>query len=544
MPNTFNILKELQKVFSRKQEKDLVALFMHGGIDLDNKQALKKIVENIDWENSRNQIGQLLAERLPVEQLVPEQYSAWRDIVHEALVYFASHLSVTRLIPKLYAQVSLAEETALEKRVMIFIEQMPTLQKLGQAIARNRNLAPELRALLTQLENDIRDISAQTIKQQIEEELGKKLATHQIELDEEIHSEASVCALMRFHWYNAKTGRNEQGVFKVLKPHIKENFEEEITLLQGFATYLDEKKDHVLNDVNLHDTFADISVTLKQELDTLQEQANLHEAEQRYDSISGVRTPHLIRELSNSNITAMSFEEGIKVTDKTSEVNGKQLSKQMIETLIAIPLFEHEEKSLFHADPHAGNLYVNDEGELIIFDWALTGRLNREERSKIILLFLAVSLRDESLLLESIKSLAQEDLNADKIDKLMQNIKEFLRALSIYSLPGINEVLTLTDNVLLTGVRFSSSMMLFRKVLLTLDGVLNDIGETLAIENVVSQYVMQQLTHDMSNVNFWTGAQTYYNLPLSRSDALSLMWSAQWYGLRAGLQHTEKLLNH
>lgn len=544
MPNIFNLLDELQNMFSKKQEKDLFALLKQSGLDLKNKQALKKIIDNFDLENSRTQIGKLLAERLPVEQLVPEQYSAWRDIVHEAVVYFGSHLSITRLIPKFYEQVSLDEDTTLAKRLLTFVEQMPTLQKLGQVIARNRNLSPELREVLTQLENDIRDISAETIKQKIEEELGETLNSCHVVLEELIHSEASVCALMRFHWYNSKTKQNEQGIFKVLKPHIKEYFEEEITLLQGFAKYLDEKKEHVLNDVNLHDTFTEIATSLKEELNTVQEQANLYEAGQRYHSIAGVRIPQLIRELSNCNITAMSFEKGIKVTDKTNGTDRKQLSKQIIETLIATPLFVHEEETLLHADPHAGNLYVNDQGELIVFDWALTGRLNREERGKIILLFLAVSLRDERLLFESIKSLSQEELNTDRIKKLKQTIRDFIRTLSMYSMPGVNEVLSLTDNVMLSGVRFSSSMMLFRKVLLTLDGVLNDIGETLAIESVVTQYVMQQLTHDMVNTNFWTGTRTHFQLPLSQSDTLSLMWSVQWYGLRTGLQNTEKLFKH
>ncbi len=542
MPNIFNIFNELQKVFSKKQDKDLFALFMKSGIDFKNKQAIKKIIKEFDWENSRNQISKLLAERLPLEQLVPEQYSAWRDILHEAMIYFGSHLSLTRLIPKLYEQASLSEETSLEKRLLTFIEQMPTLQKLGQVIARNRNLTPELRSVLTQLENDIRDISAQTIKQKIEDELGETLSTCKVELEELIHAEASVCALIRFHWYNNKTRQYEQGIFKVLKPRIKEYFEEEITLLQNFATYLDAKNEHVLNDVNLHDTFADIAASLRQELDTLNEQANLYEAGQRYDSITGVRIPHLIHELSTRNITAMSFEKGFKVTDKKYEIDLKQLSRQIIETLIATPLFMQEEESLFHADPHAGNLYVNNEGELIIFDWALTGCLNKEERGNIIMLFLAVTLRDENLLLESIKSLSQQELNTDMINKLKQTIRDFIQSLSMYSMAGVNEVLTLTDNMLLTGVRFSSPMMLFRKVLLTLDGVLNDIGETLPIENVVSQYVVQQLTHDMSNI--WTGTEKRFNLPLSQSDTLSLMWSAQWYGVRAGLQNTEKLLKH
>ena len=536
MAGKFNLLNEIRKLLSEKQIADLLTFFVHVKSDHTYGQlALDEIINGFDWKKSRTHISKLLAQQLPVEQLVPEQYSAWRVIVREAFIYISAHLSIQRLIPKLIEQIRLPEDATLEQRLITFIEQMPTLQKLGQVIARNRELTPEFRTALIKLENDIRDIPAEKVKLLIEDELGTSLKDYQVELEDMIHSEASVCALLRFSWFKPKTKQREQGVFKVLKPYIRDNFREEVLLLKGLAAHLDTIKEHVLKDVNLHETFAGIADSLSQELDTLQEQTNLYKADVLYNNVSGIRVPEIIRELSTRNLTAMSFEEGKKVTDQTN----KAISKQIIETLIAAPLFSVEEEALFHADPHAGNLYVDEKtGELIVFDWALTGNLNREERGKIIMLFMAVTLRDENLLLNSLIGLSQDKLNLTKTEKLKDIIENFIDDLSLYRLPGVNDVLNLTDQVLMLGIRFSSALMLFRKVLLTLDGVLHDIGEELAIENIVTQYVMQQMTYSM---NFWSQSQTNFCVPLSHSDTLSLMWSAQWYGVRTSIKNTEKL---
>ena len=72
-----------------------------------------------------------------------------------------------------------------------------------------------------------------------------------------------------------------------------------------------------------------------------------------------------------------------------------RVAEQLIEALIAVPLFAVQGDSMFHADPHAGNLlYDARTRELVILDWALTERLSHEQQRHLALLFLAISLRD------------------------------------------------------------------------------------------------------------------------------------------------------
>jgi predicted unusual protein kinase regulating ubiquinone biosynthesis (AarF/ABC1/UbiB family) len=46
--------------------------------------------------------------------------------------------------------------------------------------------------------------------------------------------------------------------------------------------------------------------------------------------------------------------------------------------------------SIFHADPHPGNISVTDDGKLILYDFGMVGRINNETRFRLIRLYLAL----------------------------------------------------------------------------------------------------------------------------------------------------------
>ncbi len=111
---------------------------------------------------------------MPVEALVPAEYENWRPPVRDAMLFVISHLSDARLAPKLLEQIELPPDTPPETRLLRLIAKVPGLQKLGQVIARNRYLRPALREALSQLENGIRDVSAEEMCAIIRQELGAR----------------------------------------------------------------------------------------------------------------------------------------------------------------------------------------------------------------------------------------------------------------------------------------------------------------------------------------------------------------------------------
>ena len=506
------------------------------------EMAAATALEQIDWQGQQEQVGHLINQLMPLEKLVPDIYAEWRPVVRDAVAFIGSHLSPRRLAPKLVEQMLLPDDLPLEQRLILLIAQMPSLQKIGQIVARNRNLEPAFRAELTRLENAIQDVTPAQVQAELERQLGAALDAYQVELEPALLAEASVSATMRFTWLDPATGRPEPGVFKVLKPYINDYFSEELDLLQGLADFFESRRgNYPLSQVNLGDLFNDVRRLLEQEINFPNEQANLVAAYQRYANFAGIRTPRLLPELSTSTITALTAEDGVKVTEAFPQdrLGQIEVAARLVEALVAIPLFAPEEDAMFHADPHAGNLFVDERtGELILFDWALTERLSREARRQIILLVLAVALRDERYIFKTIDRLCQDDLSRDraKASLVRRHVARFIRQLSPFTLPGVSHVLSLLDQIILSGVAVSGSLLMFRKVLFTLDGVLHDVVPGLPLDPFLAWYIIKQRANAVSWLKLFGTSPAYFRSPLSHFDQIALAWSAQFFGLRAGLQ--------
>lgn len=446
----------------------------------------------------RSEMGRWIVDHLvPVEHLVPEPYTVWRRPVREAMLFVVNHLSDARLATKLLEQIELPSNARPETRLLQLIAKVPGLQKLGQVLARNRHLRPALRKALTELENGIHDIDAIHVRAILREQLGPKLERLAVEIARELLSEASVSAVICFTWRNPETGIREHGVFKVLKPHIPVYFAEDMELLQQLAQHFGKRhRDYGPGARAIPDTFKKVRRLLQHEVDFVREQKTLAEAAALYKDIPTVRVPRVIRPLCTRTITALTEETGAKITDAVARMSPwrrRAVAEQLMEALVVVPLFSPAEDSLFHADPHAGNLLYNPRtGELTIIDWALRERLNREQRRQLALLFLMVLLRDPVGASNAITALAEPRVrrSSKHKDVIRSRVRLFLDALPVTHLPSASDAMRLLEDVAFQGIRFPAALIMMSKVLFTLDGILEDIGgDRASMGMVMARYI-------------------------------------------------------
>lgn len=478
---------------------------------------------------------------VPVSRLVPEAYVKWRPPVRDAMMFVVARLSAARLAPKLLEQFELPENTPAEKRLLRLIAKVPGLQKLGQVIARNQNLRPALRTALGRLENGIRDVRPAEIQSIITQDLGPRLRAFAVKIAPAILSEASVSAVVRFTWRDPASRRRERGVFKVLKPHIPEYFAEDMDYLQGLAEYFgDRHHTYGFPEHLIPDTFKKVRRLLQHEVNFKREQKTLREALDLYRNVKGVRVPRLIQPLCSHRITALTEEQGIKVTSaaaRLSPARRRKIAEQLIEALVALPLLSAEEGVIFHGDPHAGNLlYNNHTGELILIDWALRERLSREHRRHLALLFGMVGLRDPVGACTEVLALSQHHIGStsERGRMVSQAVKEFVEALPVTHMPSMVDVMRLLESLAMRGVRFPGSLIMLSKVLFTLEGILRDIsgpdgGSSLAIVGQLAQH--------------WRQDRRAFRSPLQAKDWVTLQCSALLYTTRLWMRCEQSILD-
>jgi ubiquinone biosynthesis protein len=483
----------------------------------------------------------IVDEIVPVDALVPEAYKNWRPPVRDAMMFVVTCLSPARLAPKLLEQIELPASTLPEVRLLRLIAKVPGLQKLGQVIARNQHLHPALRRALAKLENGIRDVQPGDIRALIQKTLGPKIKNYAVEISPKILKEASVSAVIRFTWRNPETRKRERGVFKVLKPHIPEYFSEDMDYLQRLAQYFgDRHHTYGFAPQLIPDTFRKVRRLLRHEVNFSREQKTLIEAGALYRGFPLVRIPQLIQPLCTPTITALTEEPGIKVTSAAARLpvlRRRAVAEQLVEALVAVPLFSSTPDAIFHGDPHAGNLLYNRKtGELVILDWALRERLSRDQRRHLALLFLMVSLRDPVGTSKEIVALSQPRIRmtSPRGQRVRETVAMFLDELPSSRMPSGADAMRLLERVAINGVKFPSSLIMLSKVMFTLEGILGDIvGADTGMGFTLARHVAQH----------WITNRSAFRSPLMARDWLALQCSALLYTSRLWLQWERALLN-
>lgn len=501
-------------------EQALAAFLARYETTAERINAVQAALEGVGGPIMRDQLARWVTQLVPVSALVPPLYRQWRPLVRDAMMFVVLQLSPPRLAPKIIEQIELPPDTPPEQRLLRIIAKVPGLQKIGQVLARNRHMHPPLRRALSQLENGISDVSIREIRAIILKQLGPRIKNYDVRLENTKMSEASVSAVVGFTWRNPRTGRREAGVFKVLKPYIPDCYAEDMSIIQNLAGFLARKhRADRIQLAGLSETLTEIRLLLEREVDFHREQMTLLKALQIYRSVPGIRIPHLIQPLSTSTITALTRENGVKVTAGLRDSTRVRVAERLAETLIAVPALALSKEAIFHADPHAGNvLYDRETRDLVILDWALTDRLSRKQRKSVLMLVLMMIMRHAGGASSAIERLVKRGVTNEAHQRIIRRrVAAAIERLPLLHWPGPLDALRLMDEIAIEGVPFPASLLMFRKAAFTLDGVLEDVaGVAVRMDTVITRYALMH----------WIATSAALWALLTPGDWLSLEWSA------------------
>jgi len=413
-----------------------------------------------------------------IAQLVPDAYAAYRRPIAAALQFFVENLPGPRAVAIVGEQLSLDPSAGADERLTILARACPVLHKLGQVLARDRRLDPGLRGQLQRLESMPPRVPIHVLRDQIERELGP-LQRLGLALEPEALAEASVAVVVPFSYQDgvsngAGPGR---GVFKVIKPGVEERLGQDLALLEDVGAFLDERCARFgLPSLDYQDAFAQVRALIGQEVRLDGEQRHLAAARAAYAGLEAmVQVPRLLP-WSSPRVTAMERVDGRKVTEHEAypSIDGSRLARQIVESLIAHPLWSAAPTALFHADPHAGNLLVTCDGRLAILDWSLVGTLGTTERIALGQVLLGAMTLDAPRIKGALTGLAERAVD---VPALEQVVDRHLRRISRGSWPGFHWLKGLLDEAVQTArLWVGNDLMMFRRMLLMVEGVVADVA--------------------------------------------------------------------
>ena len=423
----------------------------------------------------------LLAPLLNLSELLPPAYAEFRPLLADGLLFFLERLSPGRQQAILAAQFALPDNASRPRRLLALFRLCPTLHKLGQVVAHDRRLSAELRQTLQELETHVPTDSLAAVRAILAREVGR---IPRLEVGRRALAEASVAVVVPFVWRETATAPEQRGVFKILRPGVEDRLNEELALWPLLGLFLEERCAHYgLPVFDYRNTLESVARLLANEVRLDREQIHLRQAAEFYARSPDILIPRLFP-FCTPSVTAMQRVEGCKVTDPDLPPGElRQRAERIVRALLAEPFWDSRAAgTVFHADPHAGNLMATPDGRLAILDWALTAQLSAPQCEAVVQLVLGALTLNDRRVRTAIAALGQPVDQATVQVVVGAALEEVRRG----RFPGFAWMTSMMDTLAATSaVRFPEEVTLFRKALLTLSGVVADISPSATIDEVL-----------------------------------------------------------
>ncbi|XP_042017390.1 protein ACTIVITY OF BC1 COMPLEX KINASE 8, chloroplastic-like [Salvia splendens] len=275
----------------------------------------------------------------------------------------------------------------------------PTFIKIGQQFSTRVDILPqEYVDQLSELQDQVPPFPSETAVAIVEEELGSPVDDIFDRFDREPIAAASLGQVHR-----AKL-KGQEVVIKVQRPGLKDLFDIDLKNLRVIAEYLqkiDPKSDGAKRDwVAIYDECASV---LYQEIDYTKEAANAEKFADNFKNMDYVKVPSIYWEYTTPQVLVMEYVPGIKINrikalDQLG-VDRKRLGRYAVESYLE-QILSH---GFFHADPHPGNIAVDDVngGRLIFYDFGMMGSISPNIREGLLEVFYGVYEKDADKVLQA-----------------------------------------------------------------------------------------------------------------------------------------------
>ena len=279
-----------------------------------------------------------------------------------------------------------------------FITLGPVYIKLGQWLSSRADILPQpYLEELAKLQDSVPSAPFNQIKPIIEKDLGP-INEKFDEIDTESISGASLGQVYR------GTISGQQIVIKVKRPGIEKVVAKDIKVLKKILPLALGFVDPNLR-YSAKAMLSQFIETIHEEMDYTHESKNLKKIKKDMENVSKVIVPSVFDEYSSKNVLTMEYLPGIKVTNVQAldemGIDREQLVIDVHKVFFTM-LLKH---SIFHADPHPGNISVTDDGKLILYDYGMVGQINNETRFKLIRLYLALVEKNPSRVVNAMSDL-------------------------------------------------------------------------------------------------------------------------------------------
>jgi len=309
----------------------------------------------------------------------------------------------------------------------------PTYIKLGQVLSTRPDVVPGAYIdELTELQDDVPPAPYEGVERVIKKEVGSPDDV----FDTFERDALSGASLGQVHvaYY-----RGEKVAVKVRRPGVESLVNADLRAVSIFlpvvrrAARIMGEEAHADSLKGLTDDF---ERRIKEEMNYRRERSMLEEIRGNFEGDDRVRIPRSYPEVSTERVLTLEYVEGIKINDvrmlERRGHNTGEIAKNLEKIYLKMTLVD----GVFHGDPHPGNLAVNADGQIVLYDFGMSGRLSPSLQDSLVDFYLAASNGNPEGVVDAMIEMGTLDREVNR--KLMVDIVEI--AIEDYSGGDVSEM--------------------------------------------------------------------------------------------------------
>ncbi|HTL15367.1 MAG TPA: ubiquinone biosynthesis regulatory protein kinase UbiB [Thermomonas sp.] len=353
----------------------------------------------------------------------------------------------------------------------------PIFVKFGQILSTRRDLVPpDIAEELTQLQDRVAPFDGERARAMVEQALGRPAAEAYARFDTVPLASASIAQVHAATLHPDANGVSREVVVKVLRPDIGRQIAADIARLKGVAGIVD--RTHPAADkIRPREIVAEIENTLAAELDLQREAGNASLLRRNWAGSPDLYVPEVIWSHTAERAMTMERVRGIP-SDDIAALDAAGIDRKALAAK-GVRLFYQQvfRDNFFHADAHAGNIWVDPDRKadprFIALDFGIMGQLSSDDQYWLAENFMAIFNRDYRRIAELHVQAGwmPSHIRIDELEAAARAVCEpyFTRPLSEISLAEV--LVKLFRTAQRYELTLQPQLILLQKTLLNIEGV-------------------------------------------------------------------------
>ena len=366
---------------------------------------------------------------------------------------------------------TLNNQTQPGEKLCIALEEMgTTFIKLGQFLATRPDIiGEELAKNLEKLQDKLPAFDMYEAKKIIKKEIGDNQFKNILELSEPI----AAASIAQVHLAKIKNeNESKQVAIKILRPDIERLFNEELDALMLFA-YIIENTFSKAKRLKLVEVIHLLREITNIEMDLRFEAAAANELYENTKNDKNFNVPKIYWNYTTKKILTLDKVDGISIREheklKKLGIDLKILAENLIQNFLKQAVRD----GFFHGDMHQGNLFVDQQGNIIPVDFGIMGRLDKNNRKFLAEILYGFIQRDYTKVAEVHfqAGLVPQNASKEEFAQALRSVGEPIFGQSIKDISGGNLLAQLFEITEKFNMPTQTPLLLLQKTMVVVEGV-------------------------------------------------------------------------